>query len=143
MPPRRSNRILNRDGKKFDDIVRWIHCETNAFVPFVQESFAPLERSRKIRDIYNIIYESRELFHIYTDEEFIVKFMKTYIQQGKIILDTCHKKTHANICRAAILRTSKYAEKYLRNRDIMIQRATFKISQKTCNDVSKKIISFL
>lgn len=138
--PRRSNRILNRDGKKFDDIVRWMQCETNAFV---QESFAPLERSRKIRDIYNIIYESRELFHIYTDEEFIVKFMKTYIQKGKTILDTCHKKSHANICRAAILRTSKYAEKYLRNRDIMIQRAAYKITQRTCNDVSKMIVSFL
>ena len=138
--PRRSNRILNRDGKKFDNIVRLIHRETNTFV---NGSVAPLERSRKIRDIYNIIYESRELFHMFTHEEFIVKFMKTYIAQGKTILETCSQNRCANICRAAILRTSKYAEKYLKARDIMIQRAAYKISQKTCVDVSKMVASFL
>jgi len=138
--PRRSNRIFNRDGKKFDNIVRLIHRETNAFV---NGSVAPLERSRKIRDIYNIIYESRELFHIFTHEEFIVKFMKTYIEQGRTILHTCDNKTHANMCRAAIMRTTKYAEKYLKNRDIIIQLATYKLAQKTCVDVSKLVASFL
>jgi hypothetical protein len=138
--PRRSSRILNRDGKKFDNVVRQIHRETSSFV---HGGFTPLERSHKIKHVYNIIYDSRELFHMYTNEEFIVKFMKKYIEQGKIILETSDTKSHANVCRAAILRTSKYAEKYLKARDIMIRRAAYKIAQKTCVDVSKKIISFL
>jgi len=138
--PRRSNRILNRDGKKYDMAVRLLGEETHSFV---SGDFTHLERSIKIRNIYNIIYDSRELFHMFTDEEFIVKFMKKYIQQGKIILEKSEKKSYKNICRAAILRTSKYAEKYLKARDIMIRRAAFKIAQRTCNDVSKKIISFL
>jgi hypothetical protein len=138
--PRRSSRILNRDGKKFDSVTRLLHRETGIFV---STCFSPIERSRKIKNIYNIIYDSRELFQTYTNEEFIVKFMKKYIQQGNIILNSGDKKSHANICRASIMRATKYAEKYLRNRDFIIKRAAYKIAQKTCADVSKMVVSFL
>jgi len=138
--PRRSSRILNRDGKKFDSVVRLIHRETDIFV---STCFSPIERSRKIKNIYNIIYDSRELFQIYTDEKFIVKFMKKYIEQGKIILDTCENKSHANICRASVMRTIRYAEKYLEKRDMAIRSAADKIAQKTCRDISNMVVSFL
>ena len=138
--PRRSNRILNRDGKKYDMAVRLLGEETHSFV---SGDFTPLERAIKIRNIYNIIYDARELFHMFNEEEFIVKFMKKYIQQGKIILEKREKKSYINICRASIIRTSKYAEKYLRNRDVMIRRAAYKIAQRTCTDASKMVVSFL
>lgn len=138
--PRRSSRILNRDGKKFDMVTRLLHSETNSFV---NGNFTPLERSRKIKNIYNIIYDHRELLHIYTNEEFTVKFMKKYIQQGKIILNSGDKKSHKDICRGSIMRATKYAEKYLKTRDAMIQRAAYKIAQKTCADISKTVVSFL
>lgn len=138
--PRRSSRILNRDGKKFDSVVRSIHRETNSFV---NGDFTPLERSHKINHVYNIIYDYRELFHMYTNEEFIVKFMKKYIEQGKIILNSGYKKSHKDICRGSIMRATKYAEKYLKARDFIIKRAAYKISQKTCADASKMIVSFL
>jgi hypothetical protein len=138
--PRRSSRILNRDGKKFDSITILLRNETSSFV---HGDFTPVERSHKIKHVYNIIYESRELFHMYTSEEFVVKFMKKYIEQGKIILNSGDKKSHADICRASIMRTTKYAEKYLKTRDTMIKRAAYKIAQKTCADASKMVVSFL
>lgn len=138
--PRRSSRILNMDGKKFDSVTRLLHRETNSFV---NGDFTPTERSHKIKHVYNIIYDSRQLFHVYTDEEFIVKFMKKYIEQGKKILNSGDKKSHTDICRASIMRTSRYAEKYLKTRDVMIQRAAYKIAQKTCTDASKMVVSFL
>jgi len=138
--PRRSNRILNRDGKKYDMAVRLLGEETHSFV---SGDFTPLERAIKIRNIYNIIYDSRELFHMFTEEEYVVKFMKKYIQQGKKILNSGDEKSHTDICRAAIMRTTKYAEKYLKARDFMIKRAAYKIAQKTCADTSKLIVSFL
>ena len=138
--PRRSSRILNRDGKKFDMVTRLLQNETSSFV---NGEFTPLERSHKIKNIYNIIYDYRELLHIYTNEEFTVKFMKKYIEQGKKILNSGDKKSHTDICRASIMRTSRYAEKYLRNRDFIIKRAAYKIAQKTCADASKIIVSFL
>jgi len=138
--PRRSSRILNMDGKKFDSVTRLLHRETNSFV---NGDFTPTERSHKIKNIYNIIYDSRQLFHVYTNEDFIVKFMKKYIEQGKKILNSGDKKSHTDICRASIMRTSRYAEKYLKTRDFMIKRAAYKIAQKTCTDASKMVTSFL
>jgi hypothetical protein len=138
--PRRSSRILNRDGKKYDMAVRLLGEGTHSFV---SGDFTPLERAIKIRNIYNIIYDSRQLFHVYTTEEFIVKFMKKYIEQGKKILNSGDKKSHTDICRPSIMRATKYAEKYLRNRDFIIKRAAYKIAQKTCTDASKMVVSFL
>jgi hypothetical protein len=69
--------------------------------------------------------------------------MKKYIEQGKKILNSGDKKSHTDICRASIMRTSRYAEKYLKTRDAMIQRAAYKIAQKTCTDASKMVVSFL
>ena len=138
--PRRSNRILNRDGKKFDMAVRLLHDETNSFV---YGDFTPLEKSHKIKIVYNTIYNARELFHIYAHEEFIVKFMKKYIEQGYVIMKNIAKKSHLNICRASIMRAIHYAQKYLDKRDAMVQRAAREIAQKTCIDVSKMVVSFL
>jgi hypothetical protein len=48
--PRRSNRILNRDEKKYDMTLRLLQEETHSFI---SGGFTPLERAIKIRNIYN------------------------------------------------------------------------------------------
>lgn len=136
---RRSSRILNRDGKKFDSVMKYLCDELDSFDKY----HGPMERSCKIREMFNIIYDARELMHMFLSEDFVVKFMKKYIKQGNGILNSAVAKSHINICRGAIKRTIKYAQKYLQKKDIMAKRALYKISQKTCKDVSKIVVSFL
>ena len=101
-------------------------------------------RSMKIKHFYDNIYESRELFHMYMNQEGLIKFMKKYVEQGQIILtDVSVKDNHINICKSAILRTSEYAQEYLKKHDLAIRDVQSKILQKTCEDVSKMVVSFL
>lgn len=137
---RKSLRILAKEEIIFNNIIRELHELTNVFVinPFMKSK----ERCHKIREIYNIIYVNMELFHKFTEHEFMLKFMERFYNKGNEILENS-KKSNAKIYKNAIVKTLKYTKEYIDKRNTIVNCVLDNLSKKTCKDASIMVKEFL
>jgi glycerol-3-phosphate responsive antiterminator len=138
MSCRRSSRIYENDKSKF--------LETkNQMVVLANKSTSSIkEKANNIKELYKLIYTNKELFHAYATEEYIIVFMRTYIDAGnRVLTETVLPKGVVRIMKPAIMKVIKYAEKYLQERGLLVRRALHKCEENTCYNAVCMIYSYL
>ena len=138
MPPRRSIRIYERDKSKYFETKKQIVLLANKPTANITE------KANNIKELYKLIYSSKELFHAYAKEEYTIVFMRRYIDAGnRVLTETVLPKGVVRIMKPAIIKAIKYAEKYLQERGLFVRRALHKCEENTCYNAVCLIYSYL
>jgi hypothetical protein len=138
MSLRRSSRIYDRDERKYIDTKKQMIIMTNKHYPNISD------KADNIKKIYKLIYETKELFHAYATEEYKVSFMRAYITAGnKILKEPNIPKTIIRNIKPTVMKSVKYAEKYLKERGLLVRRALHKCEKNTCYNITCIIYSYI
>jgi len=138
MSPRRSSRIYERDERKY------IECKNQMVLLANKPTSNMNEKANNIKELYKLVYNSKELFHVYAKEEYIVSFMRTYIDAGnRVLTNPVVPKGLVRIMKPTIMKVIKYAEKYLQERGLLVRRALHKCEKNTCYNIVCMIYSYL
>jgi hypothetical protein len=102
------------------------------------------EKANNVKDLYKLVYASKELFHAYAKEEYNIVFMRTYIDAGYSVLnEPAIPKGIVRALKPTITKAIKYAEKYLQERGLLVRRALHKCEENTCYNAVCLIYSYL
>jgi len=138
MDCRRSSRIYERDQRKYIETKKQIVLLANKPTANISE------KANNIKELYKLIYSSKELFHAYAKEEYTIVFMRTYIDAGnRVLTDPAVPKGLVRIMKPTITKVIKYAEKYLQERGLFVRRALHKCEENTCYNAVCLIYSYL
>ena len=137
MPPRRSSRIYERDQRKYFETKKQIVLLANKPTSNITE------KANNVKELYKLVYASKELFHAYAKEEYNIVFMRTYIDTGYRVLTEPIPKGIIRMIKPTITKAIKYAEKYLQERGLLVRRALHKCEENTCYNAVCVIYSYL
>ena len=137
MSLRRSNRIYEIGERKYTEA-------KNQMVFLGGKSTSNItEKANNVKEMYKLVYATKELFHTYGKEEYNVVFMRTYIDSGYRILKEPVPKGIVRTIKPTIMKAIKYAEKYLQERGLFVRRALYKCEKNTCYNAVCLIYSYL
>ena len=137
MAPRRSNRIYERDELKYRE------TKNRMSLLATKPTSSIIEKANNVKELYKLVYETKELFHVHEKEEYVIVFMRIYIESGNRILTEPIPKGIIRMIKPTITKAIKYAEKYLQERGLLVRRALHKCEEKTCYNAVCVIYSYL
>lgn len=137
MAPRRSSRIYKRDERKYIDVKKQMSLLAD------KPTSSIIEKANNVKELYKLVYETKELFHMHEKEENVIVFMRTYIESGNRILTEPIPKGIIRMIKPTITKAIKYAEKYLQERGLLVRRALHKCEENTCYNAVCLIYSYL
>ena len=137
MAPRRSSRIYERDELKYRETKNRMSLLAN------KPTSSIIEKANNVKELYKLVYETKELFHVHEKEEYVIVFMRIYIESGNRILTEPIPKGIIRMIKPTITKAIKYAEKYLQERGLLVRRALHKCEENTCYNAVCLIYSYL
>lgn len=137
MAPRRSSRIYKRDELKYRETKNRMSLLAD------KPTSSIIEKANNVKELYKLVYETKELFHMHEKEENVIVFMRTYIESGNRILTEPIPKGIIRMIKPTITKAIKYAEKYLQERGLLVRRALHKCEENTCYNAVCLIYSYL
>jgi len=142
MSLRRSNRIYEIGERKYTEAKNQMVFLGNKSTSKSTSNIT--EKANNVKEMYKLVYATKELFHTYGKEEYNVVFMRTYINSGyRVLNEPSVPKGIVRMIKPTIMKAIKYAEKYLQERGLLVRRALYKCEKNTSYDSVCIIYSYL